>query len=116
MYYLIKERLTECTLEEALAKKEQFVAVLTLDEWKKHRAEFDMGIELDIDPAIVYSTKVEQNYDSMTGSLSIPRRDNFAEEDDRFSYVLDEKGIVFIDNEDKALKLVEGVKKLKKLQ
>ena len=114
MYYLIREVLTECTMEEALENEEQFVAVLTLDEWNDAREKIDMGIELEVDPAIVYSTKVELNYDSMTGSVSIPRRDNFEKKDIRFSYVLDERGIVFIDNGENAMKIVKGVKKTKR--
>lgn len=114
MYYLIKETLTKCTLEEALSGKEQFVAVLNLEEWNDQKTLFDMGIELEVDPSIVYSTKVEVNYDSMTGSFSIPRRDDFEKKDERFAYVLDEKGIVFIDDDDNALTICEGVRETRR--
>ncbi len=114
MYYLIRESLTEIDRKDLLRSKEQFVAVLSFDEWKKYSDEFDMGIEMDPDLSDIYTTKAEVNYDSLTGSFSIPDRSDFSNEDKKFAFVLDEKGIVFIDNDGGAGDIIKAVRSTKK--
>lgn len=70
MFYLIEESLKEISQEELKDRKEQFVAVLSPEEWEKYRDSFDMGIELDPDSSEIFTTKAEVNYDSLTGSFS----------------------------------------------
>ena len=113
MYYLIKDTLTETTAQERKKAGCQYVAVITSAEWKKCRDEFEMGIDMDSEPGEIYSTKAEVNYDSLTGSFSIPDRSDFVNYRD-FLFALDEKGIVFIDDTDTVIKLIEGIKKTKK--
>jgi len=72
--------------------------VQTSAEWLENRDKFDMGIEMDIDLSAVHSTKAEVNYDSLTGTFSIPDRDNISAPNTNFAFALDEKGIVFIDD------------------
>ena len=57
-----------------------------------------MGIEMDIDLSMIHSTKAEVNYDSLTGTFSIPDRTNISASNTNFAFALDEKGIVFIDD------------------
>ena len=114
MYYLIRESLTEIDRKDLLRSKEQFVAVLSFDEWKKYSDEFDMGIEMDPDLSDIYTTKAEVNYDSLTGSFSIPDRSDFSNEDKKFAFVLDEKGIVFIDNDGEAGYIINAIRSTKK--
>ncbi len=92
----------------------QYVAVLTLDEWREHRDRFNMGIDMDPDINEIFTTKAEVNYDSLTGSFSIPDRKELAAEDSKFSFALDEKGIVFIDNTGVAAKLIGNIRQTKK--
>ena len=73
MYYLIKEKLEKSTKNEFRKGKSQFVAVMTLEEWKNTKEDFEMGIDLDIDPNEIYSTKAIVNYDSLF-QHSGPRR------------------------------------------
>ncbi len=113
MYYLIKDTLTETTAQERKKAGCQYVAVITSAEWKKCRDEFEMGIDMDSEPGEIYSTKAEVNYDSLTGSFSIPDRSDFVNYRE-FLFALDEKGIVFIDDTDTVIKLIEGIKKTKK--
>ena len=54
------------------------------------------------------------NYDSLTGSFSIPDRNDLSGEDSKFAFALDEKGIVFIDDSGVALKLIRSIKHTKK--
>ena len=98
MYYYIKNTLEKAEKLEFKGKNGQFVAVLTSAEWQENRDNFDMGIEMDIDLSAIHSTKAEVNYDSLTGTFSIPDRDNISMPNICFAFALDEKGIVFIDD------------------
>ena len=113
MYYLINEKLEKSTRKEFRKGKSQFVAVLTLEEWKESKEDFEMGIDLDIDPTEIYSTKAIVNYDSLTGCFSIPDRDDFGKYYD-FLFALDEKGIVFIDDHDYVNGIIDRIQKTKK--
>ena len=116
MFYQIGETLQEITLDELLETRAKYVAVLTSKQWREMRDVFDMGIELEIEPDLVdiFTTKAEVNYDSLTGSFSIPNRGDFSKEDAKFSFALDEKGIVFIDDADNAPQIIESIIKTKK--
>ena len=98
MFYLIEETLREINREESVVSDKQYVAVVSSDEWKQDRDSFEMGIDIDADMSEIYTTKAEVNYDSLTGSFSIPDRKDLSGEDSKFAFALDEKGIVFIDD------------------
>ena len=98
MYYYIKDTLEKTKKLDFKGRNGQFVAVLTSAEWLENREKFDMGIEMDIDLSAIHSTKAEVNYDSLTGTFSIPDRDNISSPNTNFAFALDEKGIVFIDD------------------
>ncbi len=98
MYYLIKSTLTQCSEEELHKGQYQYVAVLSIEEWQKQQSSFDMGIELDIEPDNIHNTKAEVNYDSLTGTFSVPSRRDICGNDYQYAFALDEKGIVFIDS------------------
>lgn len=114
MFYLIKETLEQIDRKEINALDRQYVAVLSSDEWKRDRDSFEMGIDMDPDLSEIYTTKAEVNYDSLTGSFSIPDRKDLSKEDSKFAFVLDEKGMVFIDDSGKALELIENIRRVKK--
>ena len=113
MYYLIEETLKKCTVAECHSAKKQYVAVLTPEEWAKEKDKFEMGIDIDFDTIEIYNTKAEVNYDSVTGTFSIPDRSNMVDYRD-FAFALDEKGIVFIDPSENALNLVQKISETKK--
>ncbi|WP_297960678.1 CorA family divalent cation transporter [uncultured Ruminococcus sp.] len=98
MYYYIKNTLEKAKKLDFKGKSGQFVAVLTSVEWLESRDKFDMGIEMDIDLSAIHSTKAEVNYDSLTGTFSIPDRNSISAPNTNFAFALDEKGIVFIDD------------------
>lgn len=114
MYYLIENTLRECLAGEWLGAKKQFVAVLTPEEWQKERESFDMGIDMDLDILDVHSTKAEVNYDSITGTLSLPDRNDMDADDRKLAFALDEKGIVFIDAGDTAMRIISRIKETRK--
>ena len=114
MFYLIEETLKEIKKEELKNTDKQYVAVLSSDEWKQDLDSFEMGMDIDPDMSEIFTTKAEVNYDSLTGSFSIPNRNDLSEDDSRFAFALDEKGIVFIDDSGKAEELIHNIQLAKK--
>ena len=114
MFYLIEETLKEIKKEELKNTDKQYVAVLSSDEWKQDLDSFEMGMDIDPDMSEIFTTKAEVNYDSLTGSFSIPNRNDLSGDDSRFAFALDEKGIVFIDDSGKAEELIHNIQLAKK--
>ena len=114
MYYLIKNTLEKSDENCITNDKNQFVAILTSDEWNQKKNSFDMGI--DIEPLIdeILASEAKVNYDSITGTFSIPDRSNLENEPKTFAFALDEKGIVFIDNNHSAEEIVNNISNTKK--
>lgn len=109
MFYTINTTLEKCDTLDPKNCKSKYVAVLSAEEWQKLSVTFDMGIELDIDTSEIHGTKAEVNYDSLTGTFSIPDRNDISGANSKFAFALDEKGIVFIDDSGTAQKLIDKV-------
>ena len=108
--YKLKEDIIQCSPEDLVSGEAcQYVAVLTPQEWAERRESF--SIDTDLDPAAgeVLSTKAEVNYNSLTGSFLIPDREALGENSWGFSFVLDQTGIIFIDESGKAQEIIEAV-------
>ena len=114
MFYTIEETLREISKKDLKKTDKQYVAVISFEEWKVSRDSFEMGIDMDLNLSEIYTTKAEVNYDSLTGSFSIPDRGDFSKEDFKFAFALDEKGIVFIDDSGKASEIIKGIQNTKK--
>ena len=97
MYYKIRTVLEEVKQEEIFEGEGCYVAVLSHEEWARDKEKFNMGIDLEFDTVNLFMTKAEVNYDSLTGSFLVPDRNDLLENSDSFAFALDEKGIVFID-------------------
>ena len=107
-YYLLSETIQPCAKSDILGDQTaQFVAVLTTPEWELERESFDMGIDLDLDTRDIHNTKAEVNYDSLTGSFQIPDREDLRGNEFCFTFALDEKGIVLIDDSGKAEQMIQ---------
>ena len=112
MFFAIEETLRAVDREDL--KGRQFVAVMTFEEWQKKKDSLEIGIDMDPDLSEIFLTKAEVNYDSLTGTFAIPDRKNLSADDRKFAFVLDEKGVVFIDDGDTALGIINGIKSTKK--
>ena len=114
MYYKIGERIEkfEPTTFENIDFK--YIAVIGSEEWANSNRKFDMGIEWDINTEEISSMHIDVNIDSMTGTFSIPSRKNIFGPAHKFAFALDEKGVVFIDDEGFAPKIIEKIAKTKK--
>ncbi len=114
MFFFIGETLTLYDNSKPEKKNAPYVAIMTKKEWESGRDQFDMGIEIDPSESEIVVTKAEVNYDSITGTFSIPNRLDFSQEDTVFAFALDEKGIVFIDDSGMAFDIVKQLQKTKK--
>jgi magnesium transporter len=114
MYYLIKNTLVPCTKYDVQNTDEPYVAIVTRKEWQEDQDTFDMGIETEPGSKEILVTQAEINYDSITGTFSIPNRDNLSDEDYKFAFALDEKGIVFIDNTEITKRIIRDIQITKK--
>ncbi len=113
-YFKIKETLEPSSYGAVLEGPEQFVAVLTPEEWPSLRDSFRMGIDMEMPSAEIHETRAIVNYDSLTGGFSVPDRKNIDGPDFDFSFALDEKGIVFIDGSGFVEKKIGFIAKSKK--
>ena len=109
MYYSIGAKLEKTEKETILKSQNQFVAILTPSEWVQERDSFDMGIDIEPFTEEILSSEAQVNYDSITGTFSIPQRDDFEKEYIKFAFALDEKGIVFIDDSDNVESIVNKI-------
>lgn len=114
MYYKIGERIEEFEPSTFENISFQYVAVISSKEWIESNRKFDMGIEWDINIDEISNTRAEVNIDSLTGTFSIPSRKNISGPNHRFAFALDEKGVVFIDDEGFASRIIEKISKTKK--
>lgn len=114
MYYLIKETLEEASYEDCLKHEYPYVAIVTAEEFSMQSDLFDMGIDMDIDYDNPGVSKIIVNYDSLTGCFSIPDRDNIFGAKAEFAFALDERGIVFINDDGHAEQLVERIRVTRK--
>ena len=113
MYYLIKEVLEEVQADALNNASEQYVAILSADEWKVSRDSFDMGIDLEPDMSEIFTTMAEVNFDSLTGTFFVPDRNDLSRES-KFAFALDEKGVVFIDDSGKAEEIIRNIERTRK--
>lgn len=114
MYFLIEDSLRAVSREDLKGAKSQFVAVMNSEEWQKTKDSFEMGIDIDFGMDDIFLTKAEVNYDSLTGTFAIPDRKNPSGDDLKFAFVMDERGVVFIDDTGTAEKIINGVRHTKK--
>ncbi len=97
MYYLIENTLKECPNISVKEGSIPYVAILTPEQWQKEYGVFDLGIDMDFETLDIHTTMAEVNYDSITGSFAIPYVNDGNIDYKKFAFVIDEKGIVFID-------------------
>ena len=109
MYYLIRETLESCGANDILTSTSPYVAVLTPEEWQEKKESFVMGIDMDIELSPGEQTRAVVNYDSLTGSIAIPKMGYTEHVSGSFAFALDEKGVVFIDGSGLAEQIVRNV-------
>ena len=111
MYYSIRETL-EPVAEPVIGEDDaQYVSLLSYSAWRAQKEQFDLGMDIEEpEKAEIFTTHAQVNYDSLTGTFCIPNRKDFDAEDVKFSFALDEKGIIFIDDTGAAEAIVETIR------
>ena len=110
MYYSIRETL-EPVAEPVIGEDDaQYVSLLSYSAWRAQKEQFDLGMDIEEpEKAEIFTTHAQVNYDSLTGTFCIPNRKDFDAEDVKFSFALDEKGIIFIENGEFAQLVVQKI-------
>lgn len=93
----------------------QYVVTMKSAEWTKRKEKFDIGMDLDPDLQDTGSTRAEVNYDSLTGGFNIPARENVPGDNHVFAFSLDEKGVIFIDDEGFCNAIIRKIANTKRL-
>ena len=93
----------------------QYVITMKSAEWNRKKAVFDIGMDLDPDLQDTGSTRAEVNYDSLTGGFNIPARENVPGDNHVFAFSLDEKGVIFIDDEGFCNAIIRKIANTKRL-
>ncbi|MBQ1530622.1 MAG: hypothetical protein IIZ57_00625 [Solobacterium sp.] len=112
--YLIQETLTECSIEDIKKREYQYCAIVTPDEYRSLADVFHMGIDIEMDLKQIRETKAVVNYDSLTGTFNIPDHDNYSGQKKQLAFALDERGIVFVDEDDYAESVIRNIQASKK--
>jgi len=112
MFYAVHESLTPYSLAEikSLPAEVPFVAVLNSREWRELGIEIDMEMDLDAPR----ETKAVVNRDSLTGSFSIPDRQQISGARHTFSFALNERGVVLVEEGDFIAQKVAQISRTKK--
>ena len=113
-YYLIRDYLKKGSLEACLEANEPFVVVMSSDEWQQSGEQFHFSLDLEWDPLKIHHTKAESNFDAITGTFAIPDRNNITGPDDRFAFIMDSRGIVFVDDTGKSREYIQKLRHNKK--
>ena len=109
MYYLIRETLENGEAEEILTAGIPYVAVLTRAEWQQEKERFAIGMDMETELRPIAQTRAMVNYDSLTGCIAIPDMAFEEHVSGAFSFALDERGVVFIDDTGLAGRIVRKV-------
>ena len=100
MYYLIKETLIETDIEECIKKKAPYVAVLDQETFNKNQDRFGFIID------------VAEEEEKDASRVTVKAGAAYSEE--YFEFVLDENGIVFIDDSECVKTYLDMIKRTKK--
>lgn len=101
------------SIRQAKHRPKQCVAILTKSEWLEQKEYFSLGTDVlqrESDKSI---SQAEVNYSSITGTFSIPNRKDFAQPEARFSFIIDDRGIIFIDDTNTAKEIITKINKTK---
>ncbi|MBR5755201.1 MAG: hypothetical protein IKX97_05225, partial [Erysipelotrichaceae bacterium] len=93
MYYQIRNTLVETDDR----KRKPYLAVFTSDEWEKVKDEYPFHLETD-ELYDLNSTNADVHLHSLSGSFSIPDRNDLNSDDMTFRFALNEDCVIFIDD------------------
>ena len=113
-FYLIHESLHPCTMEEVKETHNQYVVVMTTEEYLADQDFFGSGIDMDLDLKKINNTQAIVNYDSLTGTFNIPDHVTYSDKKFKLSFVLDRKRIIFIDDDEYTWTVLEHIRETRR--
>lgn len=114
MYYLIGSTLEPCTKEDILKTDRQAVAILSTEEWNSVSDRLNIEPDMEMDMADPRETKAVVNTDSLTGSIFRPVLTLKPDFQGKFSFALNEKGVVLVDDSGYSERIVDKISRTKK--
>lgn len=114
MYYLIEESLKEVTKEEFEKTRKIRIALLDRKEWKKEKNDLPLSKEIGNEQDEMLTSKANVNYDSLSGTFSIPDRNDMDHEEFRFAYAMNQKNVVIVDDSGYMKNVLEEIARTKK--
>ena len=116
MFYAVHESLTPYSLAEikSLPAEVPFVAILNSREWREIGEELGIEIDMEMDLDAPRETKAVVNRDSLTGSFSIPDRQQISGARHTFSFALNERGVVLVEEGDFIAQKMAQISRTKK--
>ena len=112
MYYLIKESLIKSTAKEIENTTYPYVIVFDSISWQNEKGNFPYAEDLLEED--LYYTKADVNFHCLSGSFSIPNHENLDLDDSTFLFLLNEKGIIFVDDSGYVNSAISYITKTKK--
>jgi len=109
LFYLIQDTLVAASAEDCQSRQFPYVALVTAEEFSTLAGLFDMGIDMNPDFEHSRVTKIEVNYDSLTGTLHLVNRHDIFGPAGRAAFAMDEKGIAFINDDGTAQRIIEQI-------
>ncbi len=97
-FYLIDNTLIDASADEIMTDGRPYIAVMTEEEWDEQYEMF--GYPRTAAPAVnrIRSTKADEHKDYLTGTFAIPVTEHNTNTRKKFAFILNGKGIIFIDN------------------
>ena len=114
MYYLIEQTLKETEKTKYRSSKKKYVALFDSEQWETVKDDFPFSNEIDNERNEMLTTKANVNFDSLSGTFSIPDRSNMDHDDFSFAYAMDQNGIVFVDDSGYVKNAIETIIRTKK--
>ena len=113
-FFQIKEILTDSDQTAVDDEEYQYVAVLNQQEYMDAQDIFRMGLDIDLRINNLFNTKAVVNYNSLAGTLDIPKMPGDLPKNNHLAFMLDGDGIVFVDNDDYTLNVVRRIQATRK--
>ena len=113
-FYLIHESLTPCTLQETKETHNQYVVLMTTEEYRQNGDCYNMGIDMELNLQRIHNTQAIVNFDSLTGTFNIPNHETYSDNKFKLAFIIDEKRIIFIDDDDYTYRTLETIRTTRK--
>ena len=115
MYYLISNKLEAADKKRALKHEYPYVIYMTSEQWQKEKKNYSEYLLSEKEPEL-YLTKADVNFHCLSGSFSIPNTEDLNKDDYAFMFLLDQDGLIFIDDSGYVRKATDYIANNKKWQ